>query len=70
MRTVVTDIVNTVNEKDGWTIVGWARTGEMADASDENNKVASDSIHPHIVWMAPTSYNDFVNLKMKDVNVA
>ena len=70
MRTVVTDIVNTVNEKDGWTIVGWARTGEMADASDENNKVASDTIHPRIVWMALTTYDGFANLKMKDVDVA
>ena len=70
VRNAVTEIVNAVNDKGGWSIVGWARTGEMADASDENNKVASDTIHPHIVWMAPTTYDGFANLKMKDVDVA
>ena len=55
LRDTVQNIVNQVNDAGGWDILGWARTGEMIDVNDETSKVGSATIHPHIVWIAPSN---------------
>ena len=64
LRIRINATVALVNDNDGWTVTGWARTGENADITDDANRVASDTIIPHIILMEPTTFIIEDNMKL------
>ena len=63
----ITNVINFVNENDGWTVVGWYKRGSMKDrslieASNNNNSneedttVASGKLNMHIIELLPTNH--------------
>ena len=55
VRRKVVSCVEYVNNHGGWTVVGWFRQGEVADASDEGaEKVDNERVIVHISLLVPT----------------
>jgi hypothetical protein len=57
LKSRIQTVLNYINHHGGWTLVGWIRTGETADASDAGNteNLASISSSPHLTYMMPTN---------------
>jgi hypothetical protein len=62
LRKRVVRLIELVNGAHGWTVVGWARTGTVKDASEEGNRealdIASEDLRPHIIFLYPTHEDD------------
>jgi hypothetical protein len=62
LRSHVSKLVKHVNSHDGWTIVGWTRTGTVKDASEEGNRdaedIAAEDVKPHVTYLFPTNPED------------
>jgi hypothetical protein len=57
LRKGLKDMITWVNQKGGWTIVGWIRRGQKADESDTSKdaeNLASINTAPHLTYMMPT----------------
>ena len=54
VRAEVKKMVDYVNEKCGWTVVGWFRKGEVSDASNEAEKIDNSTVTVHISLLVPT----------------
>ena len=63
----ITNVINFVNENDGWTVVGWYKRGSMKDCSlieasnnnnsnEEDTTVASGKLNMHIIELLPTNH--------------
>jgi hypothetical protein len=65
LREYVKKVVQFINMNGGWTIIGWLRTGSVADASDGVNaskdveNIASLEVIPHVIFLYPTKLHDF-----------
>ena len=64
IRQAVKNVSKYVNDRGGWTYVGWLRTGKQLDASAANARDAEDvtSINqrPHVSYLYPTKADDIV----------
>ena len=62
LRTRFFKLVDHVNRRHGWTIVGWVRTGKVKDASEEGNRdaedIAAEDVRPHVTYLYPTNSDD------------
>ena len=67
LRERVQKLVALVNGANGWTIVGWVRTGRVKDESEEGNQyamdIASEDLKPHITYLQPTDPKDLEDHK-------
>lgn len=54
VRKRVNTMVDFINDKGGWTIVGWFRKGELQDASTTEEKVLSAKVTFHLSLLVPT----------------
>lgn len=56
LRSVVRNINRFINENGGWTVIGWYRRGEVADASGQETgeQVASMNQPIHLAYVYPT----------------
>lgn len=54
LRKSKNSIVEHVNKNGGWTIVGWFRKGEVTDASNETERLESETVKVHISLLTPT----------------
>jgi hypothetical protein len=56
-----------INENGGWTILGWIRTGAIADVSDQKDKqtIASIKTEPHLTYMMPSNLQVMENVEFK-----
>ena len=55
VREKVKKMVEYVNNKGGWTVVGWFKKGEVSDSSNQAEKVESLTCTLHISLLIPTS---------------
>jgi len=56
LRQAVKRVVDYVNDKGGWTCVGWVKTGTIQDESDITGAtIASVEQEPHLTYLFPTS---------------
>jgi hypothetical protein len=62
VRRKVREMVGTVNENGGWTVVGWCKKGEVSDAANRFEKIESDKVTFHISFLQPTSLPESVQL--------
>ena len=75
LRKRVQKLVALVNGANGWTVVGWVRTGRVKDESEEGNQyamdIASEDLKPHITYLQPTNPKDLEDNKdkYKEVNI-
>ena len=59
----ICDVIDFINTRGGWTIVGWSIRGEINDVSPESTtgsateKVEAPSVSHHIVHIFPTNEN-------------
>ena len=51
MRICINRIVNYVNSNGGWNLMGWTKTGEIVDAVDGEDTLASEDVNPHLIKM-------------------
>ena len=62
LRRHVARLLTLVNDRHGWTVIGWVRTGKVKDASEEGNRdaidLASEDVKPHIIYLQPTNKGD------------
>lgn len=62
IRAHVKLLVDLVNDRHGWTVVGWVRTGKVKDANEEGNReaidIAAEDVSPHIVYLQPSDPDD------------
>jgi len=62
LRARVRKLVEHVNNRHGWTIVGWVRTGLVKDANEEGNReaedIAAEDVSPHVTYLYPTDPSD------------
>jgi len=62
LRSHVKKLVELVNKKHGWTIVGWTRTGQVQDDSEAGNReafdIASEDLSPHVTYLQPSDESD------------
>ena len=62
LRKHVKKLVDLVNDKHGWTMVGWVCTGKVKDASETGNKeaidIAAEDVSPHITYLFPSDPED------------
>ena len=62
IRDRVMKLVELVNKANGWTIVGWVRTGRIRDANEEGNKdatdIAAEDVKPHVTYLYPSNPED------------
>ncbi len=62
LRSRVKRLVEHINGKHGWTVIGWVRTGRVKDANEEGNKeamdIAAETVHPHVTYLYPTDPED------------
>lgn len=62
LRASVSKLVKFVNDRHGWTIVGWVRTGTVKDANEEGNRdaedIAAEDVRPHVTYLYPTDASD------------
>ena len=60
LRKAVKDIVTYVNDKGGWTYVGWLRKGKTSNNSDASSSwnFASISTVPHLSYLYPSEPKD------------
>ena len=55
VRSKVKEMVDYINEKGGWTLVGWFKKGKVQDASStQGDKIESATISLHISLLIPT----------------
>ena len=68
LQDAVTNIVNLVNKKGGWTYIGWLRKGKTSDSSDANSgwNFASENTVPHLAYLYPTDFDDVKDDKVKN----
>ena len=60
-RKRITEMVDWINENDGWTIVGWFKLGETTDAANENERVETHEVTVHISYLFPTGGYDTID---------
>ena len=62
LRKHVKKLVDLVNDKHGWTMVGWVQTGKVKDASETGNKeaidIAAEDVSPHVTYLFPSDPED------------
>jgi len=62
LRIYVKKLVQLINQKNGWTIVGWVRTGQVQDDSEAGNReafdIASEDLSPHVTYLQPSDESD------------
>jgi len=62
LRSRFAKLVNLVNQGQGWTIVGWTRTGKIRDINEEGNKdaidIAAEDLKPHVTFLQPSDMSD------------
>ena len=54
MRVCINRIVNYVNHNGGWSLIGWAKTGEIVDQIDGEETLGSLDVTPHLIRTMPT----------------
>ena len=67
IRSSINNIGNIINEKGGWTIIGWVRTGFTDDevTTDSLEKiVGAESVSPHIISLSYTKKLDKATEKL------
>ena len=67
IRSSINNIGNIINEKGGWTIIGWVRTGFTDDevTTDSLEKiVGAESVSPHIISLSYTKKLDNATEKL------
>lgn len=52
IRLSINRIVTYVNTNGVWNLFGWVKTGEIVDAVDREETLASEDIHPHLIKMS------------------
>ncbi len=55
LRESIDYLVNYINEHQGWTVVGWSRTGKIRDMSNDKEDIANEHVNPHLILVYPTS---------------
>lgn len=62
LRARFTKLVDLVNKRHGWTVIGWARTGLVKDVNEEGNRdaedIAAEDVKPHVTYFYPTDLDD------------
>jgi len=70
LRNHVSRLVKLVNDRHGWTIVGWVRTGLVKDVNEEGNRdaedIAAEDVRPHVTYLYPTDPSDVDPNKTED----
>ena len=61
MRICINRIVNYVNSNGGWNLMGWTKTGEIVDAVDGEDTLASEDVNPHLIMM---TYKGNLNMEI------
>jgi hypothetical protein len=66
MRAKIEQIVQYVNNHNGWTVIGWVRRGTQVDASvtgtrASEDEITAETVSPHIIRLVPT------NVKMEEL---
>jgi hypothetical protein len=56
-RPLISQMVDYVNQNDGWTLVGWFKLGEVTDAANQQEKVENSEITVRISYLFPTNDN-------------
>lgn len=54
-------MVQYINANGGWTIVGWFKLGEVADAADEKEKVVNTEVTVRLSYLYPSRGSSFIN---------
>ena len=57
MRICINRIVQYVNSNGGWNLMGWTKTGEIVDAVDGEDTLASEDVNPHLIKMTYKNVN-------------
>ena len=60
LRESIKNIVKYINDNDGWTYIGWLRTGRVTDQSASTEQAAGENLSsvtqtPHLSYLYPSN---------------
>jgi hypothetical protein len=59
-RSKISDMVQYINNHGGWTIVGWFKLGEVADAANEKEKVVNTDVTVRLSYLYPSAGDELI----------